>query len=67
MACSTSPQERGKHTLIYAMLINYPVLVAMSTLTCAMLVMKKGSQVLKKSPSRTPRVRLAFSALRPCR
>jgi hypothetical protein len=31
-----------------------------------MLVMKKGSQALKKRPSRTPRVRLAFNALRPC-
>lgn len=35
-------------------------------LTWAMLVMKKGSQALKKSPSRTPRVRLAFRALLPC-
>lgn len=35
-------------------------------LTWAMLVMKKGSQALKKSPSRTPRVKLALSALRPC-
>ena len=34
--------------------------------TWAMLVMKKGSQVLKNKPRRTPRVRLAFSALRPC-
>lgn len=31
-----------------------------------MLVMKKGSQVLKNKPRRTPRVRLAFSALLPC-
>lgn len=36
------------------------------SLTWAMLVMKKGSQALKKSPRRTPSVRLAFRALRPC-
>lgn len=40
--------------------------VRVPLLTWAMLVMKKGSQALKKSPRRTPSVRLAFSARRPC-
>lgn len=35
-------------------------------LTCAMLVIKKGSQALKKRPKSTPRVRLAFRALFLC-
>lgn len=73
--CYFFPNQHGAVMTVWNYKLNSPapqLRVSMSSLfllhvlTWAMLVMKKGSHVLKNSPSRTPSVRLALRALRPC-